>query len=440
MHDLAAWRNQLVHIPILLRGARQIGKTYVVEKFAKQHFDYLVNINFELEPDYIDCFKTLKPQEILDQIALKQDVPIVFDKTLLFLDEIQICPQAIMALHYFKEQMPQLHVIGVGSLLGFALNDENLRMPVGHVQYMYMHPLSFREFLLAKEKHKLLEYIKESSIRNPLPVIAHQRLMELLHEYLVLGGMPEILSCYVERDDLIACQSLQTSLLATYRNDFGKYARQAQHKYLQKAFDKAPILIGKQVKYSHIDAKNPARDIKQALSLLKQAGILYKINSSACSGLPLNALINEKKFKLLFIDVGLMNRAGKININNLMSEDLMLINQGAITEQFVGQELLVYRNPCEEPEVYFWDRDKKGSQAEVDYVINLNGNIIPIEVKSGKVGRLKALKQFMQEKSVPIGVQISRQPLGFKDNVLKLPLYMMGELKRIYEDLKLSTS
>lgn len=440
MQHLAAWRSQAMHLPILLRGARQIGKTYVVEQFAKQHFDYFVNINFELEPDYIDCFSSLKPQDILDQIALKQDVPIVFDRTLLFLDEIQICPQAIMALRYFKEQIPQLHVIGAGSLLEFALNDENFRTPVGRVQYMYMHPLSFGEFLLAKEKYKLLEYIKKSSIHNPLPVIVHQRIMELLHEYLVLGGMPEILNCYAASDDLVACQNLQTSLLATYRNDFGKYARQAQHKYLRKVFDKAPILVGKQVKYSHIDADNPARDIKQALFLLEQAGVLYKVNSSACSGLPLNALVNEKKFKLLFIDVGLMNRVGKINIDHLMSEDLIFVNQGAVAEQFVGQELLAHQNPYEEPEVYFWDRDKKGSQAEVDYVINLNGNIVPIEVKSGKVGRLKSLKQFMQEKSVPIGVQISPQPLGFKDNVLKLPLYMIGELERVYGEIKLSTS
>ncbi|MGD9152717.1 MAG: ATP-binding protein [Gammaproteobacteria bacterium] len=434
---LVVWKNQSEHLPILLRGARQIGKTYAVEQFAKQHFDYLVNINFELESDYIDCFKTLKPKEILDQIALKQDVPIVFDKTLLFLDEIQVCPQAIMALRYFKEQMPQLHVIGAGSLLEFALNDENFRMPVGRVQYMHMHPLSFYEFLIAIGKSNLLEHIKRCDLRNLPSIIAHQELTKLLRKYFVLGGMPAILNCYVERNDLIACQNLQTGLLATYRNDFGKYARQTKHKYLQMAFDKAPILIGKQVKYKHVDADSQVRDIKRALFLLGQAGVLYKVNSSACSGLPLNALINEKKFKLLFVDIGLINRASKLNIQDLISEDLMLINQGAIAEQFVGQELLAYQNPYEEPEIYFWDRDKKGSQAEVDYVISLNSNIIPIEVKSGKIGRLKSLKQFMQEKSVPIGVQISPQPLEFKDNIIKLPLYMIGELKRIYENAKL---
>jgi len=434
---LVAWQRQPKHLPLLLRGARQIGKTYEVERFARQHFDFLVNINFELEPGYIDCFQTLKPREILNQIALKQDVPIIFDKTLLFLDEIQSCPQAIMALRYFKEQMPQLHVIGAGSLLEFALHNENFRMPVGRVQYMYMHPLSFYEFLMAKDKDTLLEHIKQCDLYNPPSAIAHQELIKLLREYFVLGGMPAILNCYVERDNLNICQNLQTSLLATYRDDFGKYASQAKHKYLQMAFNKTPILIGKQVKYAHVDAESPTRDIKQALILLEQAGILYKVNSSTCSGLPLNALINEKKFKLLFVDIGLMNRAGKINIQDLMSEDLMLINQGAIGEQFVGQELLAYQNPYEKPEIYFWDRDKKGSQAEVDYVISMNGNIIPIEVKSGKTGRLKSLKQFMQEKAVPIGVQISPQPLGFKENILMLPLYMIGELKRLYETIKL---
>jgi len=148
--------------------------------------------------------------------------------------------------------------------------------------------------------------------------------------------------------------------------------------------------------------------------------------------LPLNALINEKKFKLTFVDIGLINRAGKINLSNLLLQDLLLINQGAITEQFVAQELLAYQNPEEEPELYFWERDKRGSQAEVDYVINLNGSIVPIEVKAGTIGRLRSLKQFMSEKNSAFGVQISQRPLSMQNNILTIPLYMIGELKRLY--------
>ena len=430
--SLIKWKSAPEYLPILLRGARQIGKTTAIQQFASANFPHFVNINFELEPDYADCFQTLKPQEITNQILLKQSTPIIPGKTLLFLDEIQSCPRAIMALRYFKEQMPELQVIGAGSLLEFALNDEMFHMPVGRIQFLHMQPLSFYEYLAAKEKQSLLNHINTATLAKPPSSIAHQELLKLVKEYMIIGGMPAVLDHYIKYQDFNACQNLQTNLLATYRNDFGKYAKLTKHKYLQQAFIKIPNLIGKQIKYTNVDAESKASDIKEAIALLSQAGLLYRINASSCSGLPLNALINEKKFKLLFVDIGLMNRAGKINLSNLLLQDLLLINQGAITEQFVGQELLAYQNPEEEPELYFWERDKKGSQAEVDYVVNLEGNIVPIEVKSGKIGRLKSLKQFMSEKNALIGIQISQHSLCIQDNVLTIPLYMIGELKRLY--------
>ncbi|MFA6409493.1 MAG: AAA family ATPase [Gammaproteobacteria bacterium] len=433
---LKQWKNAAEHLPILLRGARQIGKTTVVEQFAKDNFAYFVNINFELEPDYASCFQSLKPTEIIKQILLKQTVPVVPGQTLLFLDEIQICPEAIVALRYFKEQMPELHVIGAGSLLEFVLNDAKFSIPVGRVQFLYMHPLSFYEYLKAKGRQNLVEHIQQATYSKPPSQVAHNELLKLIKEYLALGGMPAILNHFLQsqEQDLISCQNLQTNLLATYRNDFGKYAKLTKHKYLQEVFIKAPNLIGKQVKYSHINAETKSLDIKGAIDLLVQSGLLYRVSASSCSGLPLNALINEKKFKLLFVDVGLMNRAGKIDLHNLFTQDLSLITQGAIAEQFVGQELLAYQNPYEEPEVYFWERDKVGSQAEVDYVINLGGKIVPIEVKSGTSGRLKSLHVFMREKNVSCGIRFSTQPLNYQDNIMSIPIYMIGELKRLYAE------
>ena len=431
-NNLVKWKEAPEHLPILLSGARQTGKTTAIQQFADASFSHLVNINFELEPDYADCFQTLKPQEIINQILLKQNTPIIPGKTLLFFDEIQNCPQAIMAFRYFKEQMPELHVIGAGSLLEFALNDEKFRMPVGRVQFLYMQPLSFYEYLVAKEKSALLNHINNATFAAPPSEVAHQELLKLVKEYLVIGGMPAALDHYIKYQDITACQNLQTNLLATYRNDFGKYAKLTKHKHLQQVFMKVPNLIGKQIKYTSIDKESKASDIKEAITLLATAGLLYKVNASSCSGLPLNASINEKKFKLIFVDIGLMNRAGKINLSDLLLQDLLLINQGAITEQFVAQELLAYQNPGEEPELYFWERDKKGSQAEVDYVVNLDGNIVPIEVKSGKIGRLKSLQQFMSEKDTTLGIQISQRPLCMQNNILTIPLYMIGELKRLY--------
>jgi hypothetical protein len=430
--NLISWKNAPIHLPILLRGARQIGKTTIVEKFASTNFSHFININFELEPDYAACFLPLKPQEIINKILLKQNTSIIPGETLLFFDEIQNCPEAITALRYFKEQMPKLHIIGAGSLLEFTLNNVKLPMPVGRIQFLYMKPLSFYEYLDAKGKQALLSHINNATLENPPSDIAHQELLKLIKEYLVIGGMPAVVDYYLKYQDLHACQNLQTNLLATYRNDFGKYAKLTKHKYLQQVFIKAPNLIGRQVKYANIDTDSKAVDIKEAITLLLQAGLLYKVSASSCSGLPLNALINEKKFKLLFIDSGLMSRASRINLSDLLSQDPSLLTQGVTCEQFVGQELLAYQNPEEEPELYFWERDKKGSQAEVDYVINIDSNIVPIEVKSGKIGKLKSLKQFMSEKNIPLGVQISQQTLCIKDNILTIPLYMIGELRRLY--------
>lgn len=438
LKHLLAWKNNPEHLPLLLRGARQIGKTYVVEQFGRNYFKNFININFELDPDFLDCFNTLKPKEIINQIYLKQNIPIIPGQTLLFLDEIQICPNAIMALRYFKEQMPDLHVIGAGSLLEFTLNDEKFRMPVGRIQYLYMYPLSFDEFLFAKEKTSLLTHIHQSDLQNPPSKTAHHELLKLLREYFILGGMPAVVDSYIKYNDLTQCQNLQSALLATYKNDFGKYAKHTQYKYLTVVFSKVANLIGKQVKYSHLDPESQARDLKIAINLLQKAGLIYKISASNCSGLPLNGLIDEKKFKLLFVDIGLVNRSGKLNLSSLMNEDLVLVNQGAIAEQFVGQELLTLQDPYSEAEICYWHRDKPGSQAEVDFVINLNGSIVPIEVKSGKTGKLKSLKKFLSEQIKlhnPIGIQISQQSLSFQDNILSLPLYMVSELPRLYAEL-----
>lgn len=442
---LIEWKNAQEHLPLLIRGARQIGKTFIVEEFAKNHFDYFVNINFEFDPTFSDCFQTLNPTEIINQLSLKQNVPIIPERTLLFLDEIQNCPKAIMALRYFKEQLPKLHVIGAGSLLEFALNDEEFRMPVGRIQYLYMYPLSFNEFVLAQGKGNLIAHIQQATLQKPPSDTAHHELIKLLREYFILGGMPAVLDSYIKYKNFAICQNLQSGLLATYRNDFGKYAKHTQHAHLTTIFYKAVYLLGKKVKYSNIDPDSLSRDIKKAINLLQKAGILHIVYSSSCSGLPLNGAINEKIFKLLFLDIGLVNRAGKIDISDLMTNNnLMLINQGALAEQFVGQELLSLQNPYEEAEAYFWTRDKRGSQAEVDYVINLNSHIVPIEVKAGAKGKLKSLKQFLLEKQSnshtydsKIAIQISQQPLYFYDNIISLPLYMISELPRVFDAIKL---
>jgi len=429
--QLVSWKQQVRHMPLLVRGARQVGKTFVIEDFGGKHFKDVVTLNFELNPEYQDCFGSLEPQKICNAIYLATGKAIKPTETLLFFDEIQACPKAISSLRYFKEQMPELHVIGAGSLLEFALNDEKLSIPVGRIQYLYMGPLSFHEFLTARGHHELTDFLATINVNDEVPNIVHDRLLKLVRDYMILGGMPAVIDEYNQSEDLSLCQNIQTVLLNTYRNDFGKYASKTNHKYLQKVFEKAPGLVGQQFKYVQIDPEFRSRDLKIAIENLKHAGLINIIYASKASGLPLNTFINEKKFKLNFVDVGLVCRATKLDAEIMMQDDILLVNRGAVAEQFVAQELIAYADPYEEKELFFWTREKHGSSSEVDFVINIDSQIVPIEVKAGKTGQLKSLHWFLDKKPSKIGIKISQKPLGFDGKILSIPLYMISELKRL---------
>lgn len=443
---LLSWKQRRHHLPLLVRGARQVGKSYVIEAFGRAMFDNIVIVNFDLEPGLRACFQTLHPNDILTALSLSTQQPIIPGKTLLFLDEIQECPQAIHALRYFKEQLPELHVIGAGSLLEFTLNQADFSMPVGRVESLYLKPLSFKEYLSALLYHDLREYIENISLTSSIPEPVHQRLLKLTRHYLISGGMPGVLQTYLDTKeislgsmthtyDLTACQLPQLTLLSNYRQDFGKYAKHTEIQYVQRVFEKSPGLIGEHIKYVNIEPETRSQHIKSALSLLQQAGLIYPIYSTAASGIPLITVINEKKFKILFLDVGLMTCANHLKADLLVDNDLLLLNRGAIAEQMVGQELMAYTAPIEEPHAYFWCRDKKSSQAEIDFIITVGSKIIPIEVKAGSTGRLKSLHMFMDEKNIPVGIHVSQNPLSFDKRILSIPLYMIGEIPRLIESL-----
>ena len=429
--ELISWKSQKERYPLIIRGARQVGKSYLVETFGKDHFQNTVVVNLELQPQLKECFKTLVPSEIINKLQLLLGVQIKEDNTLLFLDEIQECPQAIMSLRYFKEKMPKLPVIAAGSLLEFAMRSPDFKMPVGRVHFLYLEPLSFSEYLDATGNQNLRNFLSEVKLADSIDDVIHKRLLELLRTYIIVGGMPAALNEYILSKDLMNCQRVQTGLLQTYRSDFGKYAKISQHKYLQKVFDSAPRLVGQRIKYSSIDADTRSRDLKNALNLLVLAGIIKPIYLTKASGLPLGAQINEQKFKLNFLDVGLMQNSCGLQGRLSVEEDFMQINAGAVAEQFVGQELAAYSDKHQQASLYFWVREKKGSMAEVDYVINIGSNIFPIEVKSGKEGRLKSLRMFIEEKKARLGIRISQDKLSYYDKILSIPLYMIEQMPRI---------
>jgi uncharacterized protein len=429
--QLKLWQKKTSHLPILLRGARQVGKTYLIEQFGKSCFENMVSINFEESPEYIDCFATLKPTDIINKIEAISRQPIIPGKTLLFFDEIQACPNAIMALRYFKEKQSALHVIGAGSLLEFALSDKNMKMPVGRIQYLYLKPLSFREYLKIIGADKLLEIISNATVNDAIPDAIHHQALQLVQEYMTLGGMPMVVDSFIRNHSMRECQHYQTLLLKTYRDDFAKYAKSTDLKYLQQVYERAPGLVGQHIKYVNISPDMDPRYLKNAIYYLNKAGVIFSIHATTAAGLPLITHVNEKKFKVLFLDIGLLKRATKLDIDLLLQHDLMLLNRGAMSEQFVGQELLAYQDPYDEPHLYYWMRDKKSSMAEVDYLINVNASIIPIEVKAGKTGTLKSLHLLMQEKNLPLGVRISEKQLSQHENILSIPLYMIDQLPRL---------
>jgi uncharacterized protein len=429
--DLHEWKNERGRSPLIIRGARQVGKSYLVEEFGRKAFDNLVVVNFEFEPRLKSCFETFNPVEIVNKLRLHIKDDIVPEKTLLFLDELQECPKAIISLRYFKERMPSLHILGAGSLLEFALRREDLRMPVGRVEFLHLQPLSFGEFLEAIGHGALRVKLSDPSPNAPLDESLHEKLLGLVRQYLVLGGMPAVVNEFLSAQDVSRCRRIQSGLLQTYRMDFGKYARTVQHKYLEKVFDAIPHMAGQRIKYSRIDPESKSRDLKSALEALIMAGVAVPVHAVHASGLPLGWQKDEGKLKINFVDVGLAQNACGLQTRIMEDADLLRVNAGGVAESFVGQELSAAGERREGQELYFWARDKKNSSAEVDYVRDIGSRIVPIEVKAGKTGTLKSLRIFMEEKKTDVGVRISQEPLSFFDGVLSVPLYMIDQLPRL---------
>jgi uncharacterized protein len=428
---LKKWKEDYGRLPLILRGARQVGKSFIIEKFGRENFESIITCNFEFRPDLIDCFDSFDPKTICLKLEIAFKTRIIPNKTLLFFDEIQNCPKAITALRYFKEMMPDLHVIAAGSLLEFVLHEETFSFPVGRVQFLYLRPLSFCEYLMSRGQERLLETLKEFSLEKTLDTFVHKQFLEELRLYFLIGGMPAVVRRYQDTNSLTECNLILHGLLDTYRADFPKYASKAQYKYLQSFFEKAPSLIAQHFKYTHIDPEKRSKDLKIALEQLGWSGLIHKVLSTSASGIPLHAQTKEGRFKLLFLDGGLVNCANKLDLATAWQTDLLQINAGQLAEQFVGQELLAYADPHINEGLYYWERDKKGAQAEVDYVVQMGDQILPIEVKSGATGSLKSLKQFLLEKKAPFGIRLSEHPLSFHDGVLSVPLYMIRELPRL---------
>lgn len=457
---LLEWSQRKTHKPLLLRGARQVGKSTAVRHLAERlrvgkqnsgvRFKSFVEVNFEKQPAYKQLFRgDLDVKRIVPQMAAIAGMPIEPGGTLLFLDEIQACPDAIMSLRFFKEDMPDLHVIAAGSLLEFAL-EELPTFGVGRIHSMFIFPMTFDEFLRANGEDLLIEARNAASSSAPLPEPLYDKLVGLFRTFMLVGGMPEVVSKWVETHDYLACQEVQDDIVVAYEDDFPKYKKKVDPMLLRLTMRSAAVQATRKFVYAEVGGGYSSNDVKKALEMLILAGILIPVTHTSANGVPLGSETDNTYRKMLLLDSGLMLRllnmtTGDISelTHQILTADVVeLANKGPMAEMLAGLEMLHYQTPNIRHEMYYWLRMVKNSLAEIDYLTAYRQTVVPIEVKAGVQGGMKSLWTFMHEKHLANALRCSLENFGSFDYVdtkdgdavrhVKIcPLYAMSQMEKI---------
>ncbi len=436
---LSNWLGRPHRKPLVLKGARQVGKSYLVEDWGRRHFKSVLTVDLERERELHSLFSKSDPARLLEELALLKRLPLVPGETLLFLDEIQACPPALAALRYFFERIPELHVVAAGSLLDFSLRELSHSMPVGRIEFLHLHPMSFEEFLEAVEGAPLVEYLGKRTLSDPPTEAMEGRLRELLRRYFFVGGMPEAVRAYVERNDLLEVQRIQTALVQTVQEDFAKYGPRRLQELMRRTYRHVATNVGRKLKFVNVSREDRAIDVRAALEMLALSRVVNVVHHTSANGLPLGAEQDDRQFKPLFLDIGLVNRLCGLDL--VGEEELITVNEGTLAEQFIGQELIAASPAFEDPRLFYWAREARNANAELDYVISRGQDVLPVEVKAGKTGTLKSLLQFLGEKRRQRAVRfyLGRPSLEevalpgdepAKGQLLSLPLYLAGQLDR----------
>ncbi len=425
-NELLKWKEDKRRKPLLLRGARQVGKSSTVRELSKQ-FDSFVEINFErdnLKYNVNSIFeRTSDPKQICDELSLIYGKSIVAGRTLLFLDEIQACIPAISSLRYFYEEYPELHIIAAGSLLEFALQ-ELPSFGVGRIRSMFLYPFSFEEYLRATGSGMLADALQKASPEKPFSEPVHNKYLQELVRFILIGGMPEVVSAYVQSGSMLECQHVLDDLMLSLYDDFSKYKERVPASRLREIFSSVIHQTGGKFTYSRASKQDNRLQIKGSMELLELAGIIYPVTHTSANGLPLAAEMNTKHRKYLIFDTGIYQRFLRLDLSQLLTvEKLEQVNKGALAELFVGLELLKSAPSNSPILLYYWQREKAGSNAEVDYVVQCNADIVPVEVKSGTKGSMQSMFQFLSEKKYSYGIRCSMENFGIYRNVKVYPLY-----------------
>ncbi len=445
---LTDWKANPYRKPLVLRGARQVGKTYTIEKFGKENFKYFLKINLEQERDLKHVFESLQPQQIINELTALYQVPIIDEETLLFIDEIQVAPQAITALRYFYEQRPGLHIISAGSLLDITLNEMQYSMPVGRVDFIFMYPMTFCEFLVALNENGLVNVINDFTPDKTLSQAIHNRIMELLRLFFFIGGMPEAVAYYAKEKELSGIERIHSGLIQSIEFDFAKYGTRKQQEHLKDVLHYVANNIGSKVKYSNVSTSVHSSLLKDAFNKLEMSRVIHLIRHTNSSHVPITRLQNNDIFKPIFLDIGVLNHLAGIKLVNI--DNLVTAFEGALAEQFVLQELIAGSKPYHEQKLNYWIREARNSNAEIDCLFQIGNHIYPIEIKAGKRGTLKSMHVFLAEKNKKTGIRfnIDTPSIG-KDlqasvnlpdknrltyDLVSLPLYLAGNLREMEID------
>lgn len=414
---LQSWLIDKKRKPLVIRGARQVGKSTLVRMFAREQGLRLIEINLEKTPQLASSFHTRNTERIFTDLSLLMKTEINPKTDLIFFDEIQAIPEAFSALRYFFEDSPQSKIIAAGSLLEVMLAEQEFSMPVGRIQFLSLGPMTFFEFLNALGETQALKALnsfnipeKPGSSKLDFSEVLHAEMTALYADYLWVGGMPEAVAEYSSSKSLSKITEIKSTILETYRSDFGKYRKRYPQERLERIFDYASQNVGTKVKYTHLSRENTARDLKPGIELLERARVLKRVFHTGATTIPLSATQDEAIFKFLFLDIGLMMTSLGLNLSDLKNPTaLNTALRGQITEQFTGQQLLsASYNPANN--LYYWLREGKSGNAEVDYVIQNGSEIVPLECKSGLSGSHKSLTQFMLKRKNARAIRLDFNP------------------------------
>lgn len=427
--ELIKWKDSKRRKPLMITGVRQCGKTYVLKELGEQYFENTCYINFEANSNYVSVFDfDFNVNRIVNELELLQKMKIIPGKTLLIFDEIQECPKAITSLKYFCENLQELHLVCAGSLLGVALKQENISFPVGKVNRMQMYPMSFKEFVIAMGEERYINLFEKWDVNRMIPEGYTRPMEQLLKTYFAVGGMPEVVRDYITNKDFQTVTEIQDEILSDYADDFSKHAPIAEIEKLRMIWESIPKQLAKdnnKFVFSHVKEGKRAHELEAALGWLKNAGLIHILELVQNAEVPLSFNADATYFKVYMSDIGLLSRRLGVSIDDYMPEnDTLKTSKGAITENYVMNELLY-----QSKKPYYW---KSGNTAELDFIYENDGNVIPVEVKAATNTQAKSYKQFSKKYEPKVGFKASLKNIAtnmvYETNTVNIPLYLLWNI------------